>query len=158
MSDSDRNTTRDELPTSPANVLDACHQRIAELETELRAAREEIAALRQEQDKLAAALDLTKAACEEFVRKCECGEARSQRSYRQMKDALRDIVDPKAIFHDHDLALTGPLVEVLRACAEKLSVMLAKREPAYPGEDYSAQCPELRLADAALAPYKEIHP
>ena len=26
--------------------------------------------------------------CEEFVRKCECGEARSQRSYAQMKAAI----------------------------------------------------------------------
>ena len=28
------------------------------------------------------------AACKEFVRKCECGEARSIRSYAQMKDAI----------------------------------------------------------------------
>jgi hypothetical protein len=28
------------------------------------------------------------AACEEFVRKCECGEARSKRSYAQMKEAI----------------------------------------------------------------------
>ena len=28
------------------------------------------------------------AACQEFVRKCECGEARSVRSYAQMKDAI----------------------------------------------------------------------
>lgn len=28
------------------------------------------------------------AACKEFVRKCECGEARSRRSYAQMKAAI----------------------------------------------------------------------
>lgn len=28
------------------------------------------------------------AACKEFVRKCECGEARSSRSYQQMKAAI----------------------------------------------------------------------
>lgn len=28
------------------------------------------------------------AACREFVRKCECGEARSQRSYAEMKLAI----------------------------------------------------------------------
>lgn len=28
------------------------------------------------------------AACVEFVRKCECGEARSNRSYTQMKEAI----------------------------------------------------------------------
>ena len=36
---------------------------------------------------IAAAPELL-AACVEFVRKCECGEARSARSYRQMKDAI----------------------------------------------------------------------
>ena len=36
---------------------------------------------------IAAAPDLL-AACVEFVRKCECGEARSRRSYRQMKAAI----------------------------------------------------------------------
>ena len=35
----------------------------------------------------AAAPDLL-AACKEFVRKCECGEARSKRSYAQMKAAI----------------------------------------------------------------------
>lgn len=36
---------------------------------------------------IAAAPDLL-AACVEFVRKCECGEARSTRSYAQMKAAI----------------------------------------------------------------------
>lgn len=36
---------------------------------------------------IAAAPDLLKA-CKEFVRKCECGEARSRRSYAEMKAAL----------------------------------------------------------------------
>lgn len=27
-------------------------------------------------------------ACQEFIRKCECGEAKSKRSYKQMKDAV----------------------------------------------------------------------
>jgi hypothetical protein len=36
---------------------------------------------------IAAAPDLL-AACKEFVRKCECGEARSKRSYAQMKAAI----------------------------------------------------------------------
>jgi hypothetical protein len=36
---------------------------------------------------LAAAPDLLEA-CEEFVRKCECGEAKSIRSYEQMKTAI----------------------------------------------------------------------
>lgn len=27
-------------------------------------------------------------ACKEFVRKCDCGEARSVRSYAQMKEAI----------------------------------------------------------------------
>jgi hypothetical protein len=36
---------------------------------------------------IAAAPDLYDA-CAEFVRKVECGEAKSTRSYRQMKDAL----------------------------------------------------------------------
>ena len=35
----------------------------------------------------AAAPDLLEA-CKEFVRKCECGEARSKRSYAQMKAAI----------------------------------------------------------------------
>jgi hypothetical protein len=34
------------------------------------------------------AIDDLLAACEEFVRKCECGEARSTRSYAQMKAAI----------------------------------------------------------------------
>lgn len=34
-----------------------------------------------------ALLDLYEA-CKEFVRKCECGEARSRRSYAQMKAAV----------------------------------------------------------------------
>lgn len=38
--------------------------------------------------KLFAAAQYLLAACEEFVRKCECGEARSKRSYAQMKDAI----------------------------------------------------------------------
>lgn len=37
---------------------------------------------------ISAAPDLL-AACEEFVRKCESGEARSKRSYEQMKSAIR---------------------------------------------------------------------
>lgn len=36
---------------------------------------------------IAAAPDLL-AACEEFVRKVECGTARSERSYKQMKEAI----------------------------------------------------------------------
>jgi len=36
---------------------------------------------------MVAAPDLLKA-CKEFVRKCECGEARSKRSYAQMKKAI----------------------------------------------------------------------
>lgn len=36
---------------------------------------------------IAAAPDLLKV-CEEFVRKVECGEARSKRSYQQMKAAI----------------------------------------------------------------------
>jgi len=36
---------------------------------------------------IAAAPDLLKA-CKEFVRKCECGEARSRRSYAEMKAAI----------------------------------------------------------------------
>ena len=36
---------------------------------------------------MAAAPDLL-AACQEFVRKVECGEARSKRSYAQMKSAI----------------------------------------------------------------------
>ena len=36
---------------------------------------------------LLAAPDLL-AACKEFVRKCECGEARSRKSYAQMKAAI----------------------------------------------------------------------
>ena len=36
---------------------------------------------------IASAPDLLEA-CEEFVRKCECGEARSRRSYAQMKMAI----------------------------------------------------------------------
>lgn len=36
---------------------------------------------------IAAAPELL-AACQEFVRKCECGEARSVRSYKQMKEAI----------------------------------------------------------------------
>lgn len=36
---------------------------------------------------ICAAPDLL-AACMEFVRKCECGEARSKRSYAQMKEAV----------------------------------------------------------------------
>ena len=28
------------------------------------------------------------AACVEFVRKCDCGEAKSKRSYKQMKEAI----------------------------------------------------------------------
>lgn len=36
---------------------------------------------------IAAAPELYEA-CKEFVRKCECGEARSHRSYAQMKAAL----------------------------------------------------------------------
>ena len=44
---------------------------------------------------IAAAPDLF-AACKEFVRKVECGEARSVRSYRQMKDAIAKAEgDPK---------------------------------------------------------------
>jgi len=34
-------------------------------------------------------------ACMEFVRKCECGEARSKRSYKQMKHAL-DLIHNQA--------------------------------------------------------------
>lgn len=37
---------------------------------------------------IAAAPDLL-AACVEFVRKCECGEAWSTRSYNQMKEAIK---------------------------------------------------------------------
>lgn len=37
---------------------------------------------------IAAAPDLLDA-CVEFVRKCECGEARSTRSYQQMKAAIQ---------------------------------------------------------------------
>ena len=33
-------------------------------------------------------------ACEEFVRKCECGEARSRRSYSEMKSALAKVKRP----------------------------------------------------------------
>ena len=40
-----------------------------------------VAKLRAERDELLAA-------CREFVRKCECGEARSKRSYAQMKEAI----------------------------------------------------------------------
>lgn len=36
---------------------------------------------------ISAAPDLLEA-CKEFVRKCECGEARSKRSYAQMKEAI----------------------------------------------------------------------
>ncbi len=36
---------------------------------------------------IAAAPELLEA-CEEFVRKCECGEAKSKHSYKQMKAAL----------------------------------------------------------------------
>ncbi len=42
---------------------------------------------------IAAAPDLL-AACIEFVRKCECGEARSKRSYAQMKDAISRTLAP----------------------------------------------------------------
>ena len=38
--------------------------------------------------RLIAAAPKLLAACEEFVRKCECGEARSKRSYAQMKEAI----------------------------------------------------------------------
>jgi hypothetical protein len=31
------------------------------------------------------------AACKEFIRKCECGEARSKRSYAQMKAAITKV-------------------------------------------------------------------
>jgi hypothetical protein len=34
-------------------------------------------------------------ACVEFVRKCECGEARSRRSYREMKHVLDLINNPE---------------------------------------------------------------
>jgi len=33
--------------------------------------------------------DLLLKACEEFVRKVECGEARSKKSYAEMKEAIR---------------------------------------------------------------------
>lgn len=36
------------------------------------------------------------AACMEFVRKCECGEARSKRSYAQMKAAINKAIGIKA--------------------------------------------------------------
>lgn len=45
---------------------------------------ERVARLEQERDAL-------RAACEEFVRKCEAGQARSIRSYAQMKIALGHI-------------------------------------------------------------------
>ena len=38
--------------------------------------------------KLIAAAPKLYEACKEFVRKCECGEARSVRSYKQMKEAI----------------------------------------------------------------------
>lgn len=34
------------------------------------------------------ALCLCEEACREFIRKVECGEARSRRSYKQMKEAI----------------------------------------------------------------------
>jgi hypothetical protein len=45
---------------------------------------------------IAAAPDLLKA-CQEFVRKCDAGEARSKRSYQQMKAAI-----DKALAHGSD--------------------------------------------------------
>jgi hypothetical protein len=33
-------------------------------------------------------------ACKEFIRKCECGEARSKRSYAQMKEACEKAEKP----------------------------------------------------------------
>jgi hypothetical protein len=39
---------------------------------------------------IAAAPELL-AACQEFIRKCECGEARSRRSYAQMKAAVAKV-------------------------------------------------------------------
>lgn len=44
-------------------------------------------AKKDDQKLIVAAPDLL-AACIEFVRKCECGEARSVRSYKQMKEAI----------------------------------------------------------------------
>lgn len=44
---------------------------------------------------IAAAPELL-AACQEFVRKCECGEARSKRSYSQMKDAIAKALGKEA--------------------------------------------------------------
>lgn len=44
--------------------------------------------LQDQIDALKAENEALRAACEEFVRKVECGEARSVRSYKQMKEAL----------------------------------------------------------------------
>ena len=43
------------------------------------------------------ALEALYEACKEFVRKCEAGEARSSRSYKQMKEAIAI-----AEYHDAD--------------------------------------------------------
>lgn len=43
-----------------------------------------------------AAVPLLLAACKEFIRKCECGEAQSRRSYVQMKKAVA-VAEPTAL-------------------------------------------------------------
>lgn len=43
------------------------------------------------------ALCLCEDACREFIRKVECGEARSRRSYARMKEAVRLLDKARAI-------------------------------------------------------------
>lgn len=50
--------------------------------------RDEAQAMADANAKLMAAAPDLLAACQEFVRKVECGEARSKRSYAQMKAAI----------------------------------------------------------------------
>jgi len=59
---------------------------------------------------LAAALEPMKAACDEFIRKVECGEALSRRSYRQMKDAV-NANDHAAILLAHDAQVERETLE-----------------------------------------------
>lgn len=66
--------------------------------SEIERLKTKISLLEQGQDDLLAELlgtrtqrDELLAACEEFVRKCECGEARSVRSYAQMKAAITKV-------------------------------------------------------------------
>lgn len=69
--------TRDEGECPSCNLA-------ASVRRELEILPRQVEELRRQRDELAEA-------CREFVRKVECGEARSKRSYKQMKAALANL-------------------------------------------------------------------